>query len=334
MRRLYTYRSAGRRPRRGFTLVELLVVITIIAVLMGLLLPAVQAAREGGRRTVCQNNQYQIAMASMRFNDQSGFVPGWRNSVVLASGSTVQHSWPVMLTPFLERNDIWRQVVSTGGVPQVFFSTYVCPSSPPDSQTGPTLAYAGSVGRLSNANNNRFTGVMLDTTITTGATSGRVSLEDIMSNDGSAYTAILSEKCGPGTLAWPLQQASWNTAPTAQFTFAPNNALVFSAFGIGGGTPPTKIINSGSATLAGTFGVACLYQPSSNHPGGAVMAFCDGHTEFLKDSLSAPVYAQLLSWNDAALVRTTAAAEYRFWTGTTGTTGADGYRVLNESDYK
>ena len=65
---------------RGFTLVELLVVIAIIGILMGLLLPAVQNAREAGRRTTCFNNLYQMAFAATRHSDTNGFIPGWRNA--------------------------------------------------------------------------------------------------------------------------------------------------------------------------------------------------------------------------------------------------------------
>jgi prepilin-type processing-associated H-X9-DG protein len=102
-------------------------------------------------------------------------------------------------------------------------------------------------------------------------------------------------------------------------------------FGISGPTP-SKVINSGVAADPGFFS-----QPSSNHPGGAVAAFCDGHTEFLKDSLQPRVYAQLLSWNNASASLdttlmngnggATSSALYNGWIG------GGGY-VLNEADYK
>jgi prepilin-type N-terminal cleavage/methylation domain-containing protein/prepilin-type processing-associated H-X9-DG protein len=298
------------RSRAGFTLVELLVVITIIAVLMGLLLPALNGVRESGRQTVCRNNQYQLAFAAIRHAEQNGFVPGFRNEVRLTTGGTAFHSWPVMLTPFIERTDIWREV-SAGTVPTVFVSTFVCPSSPPDSQTGPTLAYAGNCGDVTNPR--RFEGVMLNT----GTSTGRLSMDDIASADGTAYTLVLSEKCGPGGPGTPLVQASWN-APISGW----GAATVQPAFGIAGNTSPTiRIINSGSGA-PGFFS-----QPSSNHPGGVVAAFCDGHTEFLKDSLQANVYAQLCSWDDAsAITASGSTGPYGSWTG--------GYRVLNEAHYK
>ena len=65
--------------RKGFTLIELMVVIAIVATLMGLLLPAVLRARETGRRTTCINNQYQLAFAAQRHAESAGTLVGWRN---------------------------------------------------------------------------------------------------------------------------------------------------------------------------------------------------------------------------------------------------------------
>jgi prepilin-type N-terminal cleavage/methylation domain-containing protein/prepilin-type processing-associated H-X9-DG protein len=318
--------------RRGFTLVELLVVITIIAVLIGLLLPAIQGAREAARRTVCQNNLYQMAFAAIRHDQQNGFVPGWNNAVRLTTGGTTMHTWPVMLLPFIEKLDIWRHL-SAGGTSPPFVSIFVCPSSPTDTQTGPWLAYAGNVGSRPR-DGRRFEGVMLNTTVVAGAASGRLSMDEIATADGTAFTCLLSEKCGPGNTISRLEMASYNgnmgdgggwsygSGGTAN-TMLP----AFGMAGLSGPFPGGKVINSGLAgPITGGPSTGFFSQPSSNHPGGVVAAFCDGHTEFLKESLRPDVYAQLLSWDDASAIAIAGSDSYANWTS--------GYRVLREPDYK
>lgn len=307
-----------RQTRRAFTLVELLVVIAIIGVLMGLLLPAVQSAREAGRRATCTNNQYQMAFAAIRFNDSNGFVPGWRNALPTATG-TVFPSWPVMILPFVERTDIYKSwQAGTGGTPYV--SLFVCPSTPPDTMTSPVLAYAGNCGSLDNTR--RADGVMLNTTVTiSGSTNGRINLDDISSQDGTGTTLLLSEKCISGAAGLVL--GSWNTIPAAA-AFNNGSATYTPGFGISGATQ-AKVINN--ATAAGQ-----LVMPSSNHPGGAVVAFCDGRTGFVKDSLQYWVYAQLLSSDDSKGGTDAAYSLYRTWT--TPPSASTRYTVLSEGDYQ
>ncbi len=102
-----------RSNRRGFTLVELLVVIAIIGVLVALLLPAVQAAREAARRSSCQNNLKQIAIATHNFHDTTRAFP-FNGDPIAKAGccigpTSAQWSWLARILPFIEQNNLYDQ---------------------------------------------------------------------------------------------------------------------------------------------------------------------------------------------------------------------------------
>lgn len=304
-------RPAHGLLRPGFTLVELLVVIAIIGILMALLLPAVQGAREAGRRVTCASNLYQMGLAANRFNDARRFIPGARNA---AGGGN--HSWPVMLLPFMERKDIWSQVGASA--PSVYISAFTCPSSPPDGMTSPWLAYAGNVGATTGsgtAGQGTGTGVMVDTT----TAASRVTMDQVAGNDGTSMTLLLSEKCGTQVVA---NQSLWNAAGSMAWPDTLNDNRPI--FGIAQGNPNSpvvaKVINSGTSGDWKWSGF--LNMPTSQHPGSVVAAFCDGRTASLNDGLSREVYAQLLSWNHAS--GTATSSTYQSWAGS---------YLLNQADF-
>jgi prepilin-type N-terminal cleavage/methylation domain-containing protein/prepilin-type processing-associated H-X9-DG protein len=280
---------------RGFTLVELLAVITIIGVLVALLLPAVQAAREAARRTSCQNNLHQIGVALHSYlGVHDCFPPGYLGD--MNTFTSAHWSWSTFLLPFLEQQALYNVLgVSTqefgGGVSfaspcaaeQTALNVFVCPSD-----NGPALN--ASKGLFAKSNYRGITGSQPTTASQTYA------------QDTSQNGVIYLNSCTPIAA---ISDGTSNTLAIGECSLDPSGQTYVGAIwaGMRGTENGNTIYISDAMWGIDAESLYCINGQavqafSSRHPGGTHFVFADGSVHFLRTSIDGQTLMALAGRND------------------------------------
>lgn len=322
--------SPLHRRRSGFTLVELLVVVTIIGILIALLLPAVQAAREAARRMQCGNNLKQIGVAMHAHHGaRSHFPPGsiWppnasaSNPIGTVDGA--ESTWVTFLLPYMEQNNVYSTIDWTKGfgyawyaplgypnriVTQVFFPSMSCPSSNPVNREA--LWYGAWARGNYAANNGHGPQTEWDT-----APSGRMAgvfflerkpvelggMESSEIRDGLSNTAFVSEVLTiSGSVGGNEDVRGVMQYPEGPFyhdNHTPNDRTPDEV------RPGYCVTDPAAPCVASSSERAVIMTARSAHPGGVNLLLGDGSTRFVNDStfltlwqaLSSPAGAEIIS---------------------------------------
>ncbi len=280
-----------RTIRRGFTLVELLVVIAIIGLLIALLLPAVQAAREAGRRSKCCNNLHQFGIALHVYADVHGHFPRAYDAV--PSGWPPGWSWSAYILPYLDQPGLSQQLgvgykqFAGGTLPptaasQTALETFICPSdSTPVTLNHRKGNHAKSNYRGVNGTESSLTVSFQAETHRNGVlfANGDLALGRI--TDGTSNTLVIAE-CKLEPTAAGKKACLW----VGMRGLVDGLVRVSDTTWFINREPQWRINGTGEQA------------PSSNHLGGAQFALCDGSARWINANIAGDTLEHLATRDD------------------------------------
>lgn len=300
-----------RRPLRGFTLVELLVVIAIIGILVALLLPAVQAAREAGRRSQCSNNLKQMGLGFHNYHDTLKKLP----PAGMSPGIVYNLSFWTLIFPYMEQNNLVANLDRTSA-DQGWLGTnannrnifagkkipfMICPSTPlPEQIAGlydvPSASYAGVSGAT---NHSSASPAYIGTASQGGLLTPGKCFGLAAATDGTSNTMLVAEQsdwCVDGSGAKVDCKSDCGHGMTMGVCYDG----YYRPFSV---TAVMHPINQKSSTATGVGGNCGANSPiQSAHPGGAQILLTDGSVRFISATVNIQTVYNLANRDDGNVV--------------------------------
>jgi prepilin-type N-terminal cleavage/methylation domain-containing protein len=315
--------------RRGFTLIELLVVIAIIAILVALLLPAVQQVREAARKSQCQDHLHNLVIAMHSYEVSHKYYPyGWQAEV--AGAKHRRDCWYQRLLPFVEQSplsqlyeadkteyihNITNNIVRS--TPEVFSCPSV-PNNPSLGGNGGVIAFQGNyavcagIGATRTINAAAGTFTITNPTIITADAGGMFGTNSrrspVDATDGTSNVIYMGEGISRGNsvAAWGELGGYWGGAPHGSYGFStaevPNTSVPDRLYSCKATTFPAApngapCENGNASGLPGRWNFA-----RSFHPGGVHAVMGDGKVNFFSDNIDRNMWQKLGVRDDAMVV--------------------------------